>query len=170
MGLLKIYGYTRIYPYPYYSTRTRPVPVKLLPVPVPAGTGTGNPRVRVYSHSPNSNLCHHGTWSLQTDGQTDRQTDESNLNTAVCTSASRGKNLIQLSIANRIEPKPLIKNTTRNERKLKNPRSTHHPERLRKRKHCKIPFLLAKQFSKRWPVEFHFVIFVAQKYFGKARN
>ena len=29
---------------------------------------------------------------IVTDGQTDRQTDESNLNTALCTSASRGKN------------------------------------------------------------------------------
>ena len=29
---------------------------------------------------------------IVTDGQTHRQTDESNLNTALCTSASRGKN------------------------------------------------------------------------------
>jgi len=30
---------------------------------------------------------------IVTDGQTDGQTDESNLNTALCTSASRGKNM-----------------------------------------------------------------------------
>jgi len=41
-----------------------------------------------------SNLCHHGTWTSQTDGRTDGQTDESNLITALCTSASRGKNVL----------------------------------------------------------------------------
>ena len=40
-------------------------------------------------------------WSrylIVTDGQTDRQTDESNLNTALCTSASRGKKTVEVRI------------------------------------------------------------------------
>jgi len=43
-----------------------------------------------------SNLCDPDPPTLQTDGQTDRRTDRQatcNLNTALCTSASRGKNL-----------------------------------------------------------------------------
>jgi len=49
-----------------------------------------------------SNLCDPDPPTLQTGGQTDRQTDRGttcNLNTALCTSASRGKNVARLQRA-----------------------------------------------------------------------